>query len=468
MQFDIVSKLGATVNDSGFSIDELVVRMQDLFTQKAFPELLREILMLFDEVLKILAMEKSRMPFACTCGERVFSLCGTRGRKLRTPIGTVDLSGMTRVRCPHCGKTYIPLMEVCGIEAYQTKTAGLEKLILEKCVQTTYRRVERDVAESMMLKADHSTFHRWMLRTDADEISVPEDAIASVPSGAAKPDGTEANRPVTVFADGTKCKSVGDDGPKGHGAAKPGDIKVILGIRESGTVFPVGTWTGHETWKEISEELERRKVKFPEGSVLVCDGEQEISESLAKVVNGTHQRCQWHTSRDLYYEMWKDGGNVDTCAPFKDRLKKIMAVELPKEDFEKVSDEDKAALSKRTDDAEKEFAALVSEIRNGGYVKAANYLERAKTSVFTYVRRWLLLGIACPKASSFIERTMRELGRRIKKLAYNWKEEGLKKVSSILLKVFASNEEWEEYWRKRMDLNRKILLTFKLEKSLCG
>ena len=117
---------------------------------------------------------------------------------------------------------------------------------------------------------------------------------------------------------------------------------------------------------------------------------------------------------------------------------------------------------------QKAFPELLREIRKGGYVKAANYLERAKTSVFTYVRRWLLLGIACPKASSFIERTMRELGRRIKKLAYNWKEEGLKKVSSILLKVFASNEEWEEYWRRRMDLNRKILLTFKLEKSLCG
>ena len=63
---------------------------------------------------------------------------------------------------------------------------------------------------------------------------------------------------------------------------------------------------------------------------------------------------------------------------------------------------------------------------------------------------------------------MRERCRRIKKLAYNWKEEGLKKVSSILLKVFASNEEWEEYWRKRMDLDRKVLLTFQIQKHLCG
>ena len=44
MHFNIVSNLGVNVKDSGFSIDELVVRMQELFSRKAFPELLREIL----------------------------------------------------------------------------------------------------------------------------------------------------------------------------------------------------------------------------------------------------------------------------------------------------------------------------------------------------------------------------------------------------------------------------------------
>ena len=460
MHFNIVSNLGVTVKDTGFSIDELVVRMQELFNQKAFPELLCEILMMFDEMMRLLVMRKCPIPFSCGCGGDSFVLDGTRARKIRTPIGTVGIPALMRVKCPHCGRTHVPLLEICGIEAYQTKTDGLEKLILEKCAQTSYRRVEKDVADSMCVNADHSTFHRWMLRTDADEIKVPEDAIASIP-------GVDEPRPVQLFADGTKCKSVGDDGPKGHGPAKKGDIKVLLGIRESGTVFPVGTWAGHETWKEIGDELERRKVKFPEGSVLICDGEAEISEQLARIVNGSTQRCQWHTARDLYFEMWQDGGNRDKCRPFQDRLKKIMAIELPKEDFEKVSDADKKALSDKTDSAEKQMDGLIADVRKGGYAKAAGYLERAKSALFAYVRRWLLLGIACPKASSFIERTMRELGRRIKKLAYNWKEAGLNKVSSILLKIFASNEEWEKYWKERMDLNQKVMLSFKLQKHLC-
>ena len=49
----------------------------------------------------------------------------------------------------------------------------------------------------------------------------------------------------------------------------------------------------------------------------------------------------------------------------------------------------------------------------------------------------------------------------------NWKEAGLNKVSSILLKIFASNEEWEKYWKERMDLNQKVMLSFKLQKHLC-
>ena len=78
------------------------------------------------------------------------------------------------------------------------------------------------VANTMGIKADHSTFHRWVLRTDADEIKMPEDTVASIP-------GARPPKPVQVFADGTKSKGVGDDGPKGHGHAKQGDIKVLLG-----------------------------------------------------------------------------------------------------------------------------------------------------------------------------------------------------------------------------------------------
>ena len=95
MHFNIVSNLGGTVKDTGFSIDELVVRMQELFNRKAFPELLREILMMFDEMMKLMVTRKCPIPFSCGCGGDLFVLDGTRARKIRTPIGTVDIPSPT-------------------------------------------------------------------------------------------------------------------------------------------------------------------------------------------------------------------------------------------------------------------------------------------------------------------------------------------------------------------------------------
>ena len=45
---------------------------------------------------------------------------------------------------------------------------------------------------------------------------------------------------------------------------------------------------------------------------------------------------------------------------------------------------------------------------------------------------------------------------------YNWKDEGVGKIARIVLKLFATESEWEEYWRKRMDLNQSVMLNFKV------
>ena len=59
-----------------------------------------------------------------------------------------------------------------------------------------------------------------------------------------------------------------------------------------------------------------------------------------------------------------------------------------------------------------------------------------------------------------IERVMRELGRRIKNIAYGWSDRGVTKIARIILKRFANAKEWEAYWRKMFgdDLSVVILL----------
>ena len=444
MQYNITTSLLVSLSENGFGLDELIYRMEDLANKKAFPELLRIIIMLVDENIRLKVMTKESLPEKCNCDceHPDLVLNGGVPRQIRSRLGKIELPRITRVKCKHCGKTFVPLTLMCGLEKHQTMSNELAKLVLEQCAQESYRVATGNIHEMTASKESHSTFRRWVLKSDADEINVPENAMGAVPG--------------VIYADGTKCKSVDKDG---H--AVKGDVKVLLGVRDEGTVFPIGTWTGHETWQQISEQLTKRQVKFPDGTILVCDGEIGLAESLAKLASD-EQRCQWHVQRDLYHMMRMNGGKMADVKPMQQRLKGIMAIELPKESFAEVPEEQKASIREKMERAEKDLDVLIADIRSKGYAVAVNYLERAKHAMFGYVRRWLALGLVSPRASSFIERTMRAIGRRIKKLGYNWKEEGVGKIARIVLKLFATEGEWEDYWRKRMDLNQSVMLNFKV------
>ena len=85
-------------------------------------------------------------------------------------------------------------------------------------------------------------------------------------------------------------------------------------------------------------------------------------------------------------------------------------------------------------------------------------MRRAKIGMFGYIRRWLKWGLISPRASSMVERIMRELGRRIKKIAYGWSDKGVTKVARIILKRFANAGAWEDYWQKRMDIIGNVVI----------
>ena len=80
---------------------------------------------------------------------------------------------------------------------------------------------------------------------------------------------------------------------------------------------------------------------------------------------------------------------------------------------------------------------LIGYFHRRGCDAAATCLRRAKIGMFGYIRRWLEWGLISPRASSMVEKVMRELGRRIKKIAHGWSDRGVTKVARIILKRFA-------------------------------
>lgn len=159
-----------------------------------------------------------------------------------------------------------------------------------------------------------------------------------------------------------------------------------------------------------------------------------MAEAFAEQVE-LEQRCHWHVVRDLYHAMHHDGAELEVTKSLQKGLAGVLAIELPKEEFQKVSEDQKDEIEKRMEDADNLLVKLIDYLEMNGLKKAATYIAGARRSMFSYVRRWLKLGIVCPRASSLIERVIRELGRRLKKLAYNWSDKGAAKISRIIFTV---------------------------------
>jgi len=56
---------------------------------------------------------------------------------------------------------------------------------------------------------------------------------------------------------------------------------------------------------------------------------------------------------------------------------------------------------------------------------------------------------------------MRELARRLKRMAFGWSEEGAAKMARIIIKRFTSAGQWDKYWRKRLRIQDNVLLVLK-------
>jgi len=194
--------------------------------------------------------------------------------------------------------------------------------------------------------------------------------------------------------------------------------------------------------------------------MLVSDGESGIDQSFSKLCN-SHQRCHWHCVQDLNYTMWQDKAEKIERRQMQKKLAAIIGIELPEEDFEKVEDSDKTSLAQAVAAAECDVRKLIKKLLDKGYGRAADYLIRASKNMFSYVRRWLLTGIVGPRASSMIERMMRELARRLKRMAFGWSEEGAAKMARIIIKRFTSAGQWEKYWKDRLRIQDNVILALK-------
>lgn len=317
-------------------------------------------------------------------------------------------------------------------------------MVTEVMSEQSYRRGVDHLERIGEIPVPKSTAHRWVMESEGDAVTMPDQPFDY------------------LLADGTGFKR---RYVSGTGQTNQGKLCILLGITANGTTLPVGTWSG-KSWSEIGEELKRRPPEqWPKADVLGSDGELGLAEGLSAFFND-QQRCHWHATHDWEFMLRKDGATIKERRTFQEDLALTLGLEIPPEDLEPVTPADRNDLAQYVVDAESHIEAMIGQINKKGYTHAAGYLRRMKDHLFTYMKRWLATGLVGPRVSSWIERVMREVTRRIKRMAFGWSEKGAENMTRIVLKRFTDREGWEAWWNKRLRLTDNVLLTLRGVKTI--
>jgi len=442
MQQLIGIELLAATSEKGFSLDELVLKVRELFTEQGMGQIVALILHLVDELQAVShTTDKAVPPRVCACGHTRYEIKDRLPRQLHTSVGTLVFH-WRRLACRQCGKTWCPLREFLGLEPWQSKSAELERIAVEVVSEQSYRRGSRHLAVAGEIPVAKSTLHRWVVDSPAAEWTPPPDPLA------------------TLMADGTGYKRRPDPA---QGQDHRGELRVLVGRTAQGQWKALGAWSGR-TWSQIVEQVSSQ-AKDLHADTLVSDAENGLAQSLARLVNA-QQRCPWHLVRDLSIALWKDGATLEKRRAEQHQLNELIGIELPAGDLEKVKPEEQEALRQRVKAAEEQLSQLVRSLRGQGYQRAANYIADAQGKLFRYVDFWLETGVVCPRTTSWLERMMRELGRRLKKIAFGWSEHGAARMACVILRRITEPAEWEAYWRQRLNLNDNVHISLRSVKAL--
>ena len=342
-------------------------------------------------------------------------------RRFSTVFGNLDLP-IRVAECCTCGARYSPLLDALKVCPYVRKETNLEHQVIDAVIDTNYRRL----IEGHSIDISLGGVHNVVVGSDIDQYDqVPIDL-----------DNLSA-----IMADGTGVKQ-----QKG----KKGELRAVIGVTTDGSVEPLGTFV-NTTWDRIERVIkERIKQTKASGIPFIYDGEPGLDNFLSQVTET--QRCTWHGPRGLYHSLWEDGLKKKDSQPQIDKLKHLIGIELPQTDYELLKEEDKHTVQKQYESSKTEIRDLINIFKEKGYHHGAEYLENLTRRLFTHVEIWLKTGVIAPKTTSLLERIFREIGRRIKHIAWGWSDSAVSKLSKMIILKKYSKEKWKQYWKSKLGI----------------
>jgi hypothetical protein len=341
---------------------------------------------------------------------------------LKSKYGTVRIR-VQEVECEVCGARFSPILDALGLEPYKRSDDVLEREVIAAVMDTNYRRL----IEGHSLDVSLGGIHNFVAGSDMDELLGGE---------------LELDRYRAVLGDGTGLKKAG---------GKSGEMRVLVGITASGGLEPIGSWVD-TSWDDIERQLKTRIKTDPEQPPLfLYDGEQGLEDFLAGTVSG-HQRCTWHAPRGLYHALWEDGRRKKEIVPQQEQLAKIIAVEIPEGDYDRLSAAAIDEVRKKYQEAKKDLNELIELLYQKNCPHAVAYLKNLAHGLHHHVAMWLATGIIAPTTISRLERLFREIGRRLKRIAWGWSDRIATKLSKMIMIKQYKPELWRKYWLEKLGI----------------
>jgi hypothetical protein len=346
----------------------------------------------------------------------------SRPRQISTLFGKLYLP-IRKVQCCNCGAFYSPLLSALGIGRYSRKELNFEHEVIEAVIDTNYRRL----IDGRSIDISLGGIHNIVVGIDIDKNFQEPVSI----------EGLSA-----IMADGTGIKQ-----QKG----RKGELRAVIGLTKEGRVEPLGTFTNTE-WSDIERNIKKRiKEAGPWEIPFIYDGEPGLDNFLADVAES--QRCTWHASRGVYHAFWEDGVKKKDSQPVTDKIKQLIGIELPEDDYEILKEEDKEEVKSKYESSKSEIKELIETFREKGYEHGTAYLENLSERLFTHIELWLRTGVVAPKTTSLLERVFREIGRRLKRIAWGWADKTITNLSKMIMIRQYSRDKWEKYWKQKIGIN---------------
>ncbi len=342
-------------------------------------------------------------------------------RRISTVFGKSNLP-LKRGECCNCGAIYSPLLNALQVSRYSRKEMNFEHEVIEAVIDTNYRRL----IDGRSIDISLGGIHNIVVGSDIDETFQEPVSIEDLSA---------------IMADGTGVKQQ---------QGRKGELRAVIGITKGGCVEPLGSFTNTE-WPEIERTIkERIKEAEPYNIPFIYDGEPGLDDFLSEVAES--QRCTWHGPRGLYHALWEDGLKKKESQPETDKIKQLIGIELPEGDFEILKEEDKEQVKTKYENSKSAIKELIKTFRDKGYSHGASYLENLSERLFINIELWLKTGIIAPKTTSLLERLFREIGRRLKKIAWGWVDKTVTNISKMIMIRQYSRDKWEQYWKEKLGI----------------